>query len=398
VGDAAACAAAPDAGNHAPGGESPTTDHLGLGFTPALAVSPDGTRLVYVANRGGTRQLYVRLLDRFEATPIHGTEGAETPFFSPDGQSVGFFADGKLKKVPLSGGAPLTLCSASVNRGASWGPDDTIIFTPYNVFSGLFRVSASGGTPKPLTVPDRKKGEFSHRWPQILPGGKAVLITIWTGNTSDSARIDVLSLVTGERQTLIEGGSYGRYFPSGHLVYARAGGLLAVPFDLKRLRVTGPPVPILEEVTMSPITGAAEFGASADSSFAYVPGAETGVGTLLWVDRQGAPRPLPAPPRVYMWPRLSPDGQRAAVGIVGGIAGIWLYDLARGTLTRLIELRGTLASPTWTPDGKRLTFSSLAGGVTNLYWMAADGSGASERLTTGENFQWPVPGLPTAKC
>ena len=165
----------------------PPTDHLALGFTPVLAMSPDGMRLVYVANRAGNRQLYARQLDRFEATPILGTEGAETPFFSPDGQSVGFFADGKLKKASLSGGAPLTLCRASVNRGASWGPDDTIIFTPYNLFSGLFRVSASGGTPKPLTVPDRKKGEFSHRWPQILPGGKAALITIWTGSTFDSA-------------------------------------------------------------------------------------------------------------------------------------------------------------------------------------------------------------------
>src|SRR5262249_31427372 len=130
----------------------PLTDHLALGFTPVLAMSPDGSRLVYAANRGGSTQLYLRFIDRFEATPIPGTEGAETPIFSPDGQSVGFFADGKLKKVSLSGGAPLTLCNASINRGASWGPDDTMIFTPYNVYSGLFRVSASGGMPRPLTV------------------------------------------------------------------------------------------------------------------------------------------------------------------------------------------------------------------------------------------------------
>src|SRR5262249_22438775 len=164
------------------------------------------------------------------------------------------------------------------------------------VYSGLFRVSASGGMPRPLTVPDRKKGEFSHRWPQILPGGKAVLITIWTGTSFDTARIDVLSLETGERRTVVEAGAFAQYVPPGHLVCARAGGLLAVPFDLKQLKVTGPPIPVLEGVTMTAITGAAEFGASADSSFAYVPGAETGVErTLVWVDRMGAPQPLPAP-------------------------------------------------------------------------------------------------------
>src|SRR5262249_47960326 len=148
----------------------------------------------------------------------------------------------------------------------------------------------------------------------------------------------------------IEGGAYARYVPSGHLVYARAGGLLTVPFDLKGLKVTGPPVPVLEGVSTNPITGAAEFGASADGSLAYVPGGETGVGMLLWVDRKGAPRPVPAPPRVYQWPRLSPDGQRMGVAIVGANPGVWLYDLARGTLTRLVELSGSLASPAWTPD------------------------------------------------
>jgi predicted Ser/Thr protein kinase len=218
----------------------PATDHLELGFTPVLAVSPDGSRLVYVASRAGSRQLYVRPLDRLEATAIPGTEGAETPFFSPDGQSVGFFAEGKLKKVSLGGGAPLTLCSAVTNRGASWGPDDTVIFTRSFPFSELFQVSAAGGTPKPLTVPDRKRGEFSHRWPQILPGGKAVLITIWGGSSFYNARIGVLSLETGEHRVLVDGGTYARYVPPDHLGYSGACGLLAVPFDLKRLEVTGP--------------------------------------------------------------------------------------------------------------------------------------------------------------
>jgi eukaryotic-like serine/threonine-protein kinase len=366
----------------------PPADHLALGLTPVLAMSPDGTRLVYVGNRGGSRQLYVRPLDRFEATPIPGTEGAETPFFSPDGQWVGFFADGKLKKVSLSGGVVMTLCSAPENRGASWGPDDTIIFAP-SITLGLFRVSAAGGTPRPLTFLDRKKGDLFHRWPEILPGNRAALFTISTGGSSDKARIGVLSLETGETTRLVEGGTYARYVPSGHLVYARAGELLAVPFDLKRLEVTGPPVTILKGVSMHPIAGAAQFSFSGDGSLAYVPGgSKVGERTLVWVDRDGAPQPLPAPQRPYLFPRLSPDGQRLAVSIQGANSGLWVYDLGRGTLSRLTE---SILPPrsNWTPDGKHVTFASAQSGAMDLYWTPADGSGAVERLTTSENFQVP---------
>jgi dipeptidyl aminopeptidase/acylaminoacyl peptidase len=301
---------------------------------------------------------------------------------------VGFFAGGKLKKVYLSGGAPLILCSAPENRGATWGPDDTIIFAP-TIPLGLFRVSAAGGTPKPLTIPDRKKGEFSHGWPEMLPGGKAVLFTIGIGAAFDDAQIGVVSLETGERRILVEGGAYARYVPSGHVVYARAGGLLAVPFDLKRLGVSGVPVSVLEGVSMNPYSGAAEFSSSADGSLAYVSGAPRfAERTLLWVDRKGAAEVLPAPPRAYVCPRLSPDGRRLAVGLAGANAGLWLYDLARGTLTRLAETV-SFPFPIWTPDGKHVAFDSLLGGSWNLYWMPADGSGAVERLTTSENDQSP---------
>jgi len=367
----------------------PPTDRLVLGPTPIVAFSPDGSRLVYVATRGGSTQLYVRAIGRSEPTPIPGTEGAETPFFSPDGQSVGFFAEGKLKKVSLSGGAPLTLCSAPINRGASWAPDDSIIFTPAAATSGLFQVSAAGGTPKSLTTPDRSKGEVSHRWPEFLPGGKALLFTIWIGSSFDNSRIGLLSPETGERRVLLEGGAYARYVPSGHLVYARSGGLMAVPFDLKRLEVSGPPVSILEGVSTSPLSGAAQFSISGDGSFIYVPGGSSfGERTLVWVDRKGAVRPLPAPPRAYASPRLSPDGQRLAVGIQDTNPGLWLYELGRGTLTRLAAT-ALVPFPTWMPDGKQVTFAAALNGPYNLYRMPSDGSGGAERLTTSENMQFP---------
>src|SRR5947199_9482532 len=182
------------------------------------------------------------------------------------------------------------------------------------------------------------------------------------------------------------GGTYARYVPSGHLVYARAGGLLAVPFDLKRLEVTGAPVSILEGVSMSSFTGAAQFTFSGDGSLAYVSGGlSVGERTLLWVDRKGAAQPIPAPPRGYISPRLSSDGQRLAVGIQTTNSAVWLYELARGTLTRLAETL-LIPFPTWTPDGKRLTLSLYQQGSFNLHWMPADGGAAAERLTRSEDL------------
>jgi eukaryotic-like serine/threonine-protein kinase len=362
---------------------SPTDQLLGGG----IALSPDGSRLVYVARQGGMgARLYLRAIDHFEATPILGTEGANEPFFSPDGQSVGFHANGELMKVSLSGGAPLTLCKASALRGATWGSDDTIIFAP-STGSGLYRVSAGGGSPTPLILPDQNKGESSYRWPAILPGGEALLFTIWGGA---DRRIGVLSLKTGERRVLVQGGSYPQYLPSGHLVYAREGGLLAVPFDLRQLAVTGPPVSVLEGVQMNPVNGFVALSTSADGSLAYLPGV-SGAGelTLLWVDRKGAAQALPTPSRGYSGPQLSPDGKRLAVGITGTNPGLWIYELARGTLTRLTT---SILAPyqIWTSDGKRITFRSALGNPFNLDWMPVDGSGVEERLITGEGL--PIPG------
>jgi serine/threonine-protein kinase len=365
----------------------PSTDRLALGKAPVVSLSPDGSRLVYVASHSGTTQLYLRSIDRFEATPILGTEDAQSRSFRRTGSRWDSSPRGKLKTVFLSGGAPLTLCSA-FGGGASWGADGSIIFA--RGYSGLFRVSAAGGTPKPLTALDRKKGEITHIWPEILPGSKAVVFTMWSGSFNlDDERIGVLSLKTGEQRVLVEGGAYARYVPSGHLVYAGAGGLLAVPFDLKRLEVGGPPVSILKGVSMQPDRGGAEFSLSSDGSLAYVPGGSSlGDRTLVWVDRKGAARSLAAPPRWYFCPRLSPDAQRLAVSIQGN-RGTWLYDLARDTLTRLASGNHSI----WTPDGRYVTFGAFESesGV-KLYRIPADGSGAAERLTTSEKVNVRFPG------
>jgi serine/threonine-protein kinase len=220
----------------------PADEVLGSEGDPAVTLTPDGKGLVYVAFDGLHSQLYLRLLDQIEATPIPGSEGASTAFFSPDGRWVGFYGDAKLKKLPLEGGVPTALCDAPIPVGASWGSDGTIVFTPGD-FSGLFRVSADGGTPEVLTTPDPGKGESSHRWPDALPGGRAILFTIWTDGTFDNARIGLVSLETGETRVLLEGGSFARYAPSGHIVFARQGALLAglYPFEERGTTSVQPP-------------------------------------------------------------------------------------------------------------------------------------------------------------
>lgn len=254
---------------------------------PTLAFSPDGARLAYlVFQEDGSRQIHVRDMAAMETRPVPGTEGGDTPFFSPDGQWLGFFADGRLKKVPLSGGAAVTLTPEAPNlRGASWGPNDTIVFNLTDA-DALFEVSAAGGAPRQLT--QRNEGETSHRWPQFIldskPDGKAVLFTVAVGSNPasnpDDSLIAALRLDTGERKILIRGGTFGRYAPTGpsggmgHLVYHRAGAIMAVPFDPARLEVLGTPAPVLEGVLGSPpdtLTGVAQFSFSNQGSLAYIP-------------------------------------------------------------------------------------------------------------------------------
>jgi len=347
-----------------------------------LAISPDGRFVVYLADIGATTQLYLRPLDQVAAEPIPFTEDASDPFISPDSQWVAFFARGELKKVFLQGGPPKVVCNALVNsRGASWGDDGTIVFAL--VSGGLWRVPADGGTPTQITSLDQSKGEISHRFPRLLPGGKAVIFTIKTNliNSFDDAEIAVARLDTGERHVLVEGGSCAEYVPSGHIVYAHGGSLVAVPFDQSRLAVTGPPKPVLYGVITNPSSGAAMFSSSSSGILAYAPGTNRPFeGLLIWRDKQGRLEQV-GETRCYADPRLSPDGQQLAVRILAANDDIYLYEISRHALSRLTLGGGNYYAPVWTPDGKRLVYSSDKSGHANLYWKNADGSGAEQRLT-----------------
>jgi serine/threonine protein kinase len=353
-----------------------------------FAISPDGSQIVFVASVAGKpTQLYLRPLDQQTASPVPGTESATQPFFSPDGQSVGFFALGKMRKVSLHGGPVTLMGDAPTPHGANWAVDDTITYAP-NFGSGLLRISSAGGTPETLTTPNPKEQEISHRWPQVLPGGKYVLFTIQLGSeaTYDDARIAVLSLETSKWRTLFQGGSYARYVPPGHIVYARAGSLMAVPFDLSRMEVTGSPVPVQEGlVTTASTSGGAEYDVTPSGLLAYVPGtARPPVRSLMWVDRTGVAKALPAPPRVYSTPSFSPDGKQLAVQINdNGLIAIWIYEFARNTLTRLTFGPGNSTAPVWTPDGREVIYNTRTTSPS-FRSKLADGSGKEEMLFSRE--------------
>jgi serine/threonine-protein kinase len=356
----------------------------GLDNGPAVALSPDGTHLAYVARQGGTQQLYLRAMDSLEAKPIPDTEGATEPFFSPDGQWLGFFAGGKLKKVSMSGGAAINLGDAAFPRGASWGSQGMIAFAP-SAISALLQVSDAGGAPQPLTR--FGKGESGHRWPEFLPGGRALLFAAGTNADNwSNAKVAIQSIGTGERRDLIQGVTHPRYAASGHLVYAQKGTLMAVPFDPQRLAVTGAAVPVVEGVRQSTVSGSAHYNFSATGSLVYVPGGVQSVQLrLVWVNRNGAEQPLAAPAHAYRGLRLSPDGRRVAMAVDEQETQIWLYDLTRETPTRLTFEGNANAYPAWTPDGNRIAFTSKSKeGPQDLFWQLADGSGGLERLTTSE--------------
>jgi Tol biopolymer transport system component len=360
------------------------------GLTNALAISPDGQHLAYVASQssGGWR-LYLHSLSELEPVQIPGSEDAANPFFSPDGKWIAFFAGGKLKKAAVTGGGAMTICDAPQGRGASWGPDDTILFgIPGN--AGLWRVSAKGGKAEELTKLDASQKEVSHRWPEFLPGGQEVLFSVQGLSADwDQARTAVLSLKTGKWRTVIEGGTNPHYSPTGHIIFARTGTLLAVPFDLDKLEVTGSPAPLVEDVFMNRVAGNAEAAFSPEGTLVYLAGRSAEVPReLVWVDRKGTAKPLGVAPGAYEQPNLSPDGKTVTMHIQPPSDDVWQYDLGRGTLTRLTFQAGEDESPLWSPDGKRIAYSGTEEVLANTGFHIHLGSFSPDgRLLAYTNYE-----------
>jgi serine/threonine protein kinase/Tol biopolymer transport system component len=391
---------------------SPRTLRASIGADASLPVdrgasvilSPDGTTLAFVARPAGRRSvLFVRKMSELQASALAGTDDAASPFFSPDGQWIAFFAEGQLKKVSVTGGAPIRLTDAENGRGGTWIDDDTIVFTPQSgngPDTRLKRVSAAGGASTAL-VP-LSKGAVTQRWAQALPGGKGVLYTEHSdADNWDSATLAVASLSGESSKVILRNGFYGRYVP-GYLIYMHQGTLFAVRFDLDRLETSGQPVPVLEGVaSSSTATGGAQLAIGPDGTLVYLPG---GSGSLTvpidWITRDGRTSVLRAAKANWNNPRFSPDGQKLAFEIFDGRQwDIWIHDLSRDTTTQLTFGSSDDRNAVWTPDGKRLAFASdqATRGVYNVYWMNADGTGEVERLTDRPETEWPGSWHPSGK-
>ncbi len=365
-----------------------------------IALSPDGRSFVYIGGGGlgAGGQLMVRATDQLgaQALPVSGFG----VFSSPDSRWIGLFTGAEIQKASITGGAATSLAPLTgVSLGASWGDDNTIVFATDDPATGLWRVSADGGEPTVLTTPDAAQHEGDHAFPSMLPGGRGVLFTIMGGGDADNAQVAVHDSRTGRHKTLIRGGTQAEYVdPSaddgrgGYLIYAAGGALRAVRFDLARLEVLGAPVTVVEDVMIKP-TGAANYAVSRQGTLFYVSGGTTVQRTpksLVWVDRNGREESIGAPLRAYGVPRLSPDGTRLAVIVLSSeqSTDIWIWDRALTTLRRLTFGPGINGLPLWTPDGRRIIFTSNRTGASNLYSAAADGTGAVERLTTSANAQY----------
>jgi eukaryotic-like serine/threonine-protein kinase len=353
----------------------------------SIALSPDGTRVVYRTVGGGP--LRSRQLHDAQSSTIPGTEDASTPFFSPDGRWLGFFVGQTLKKVSLDGGAVVTIVTLPRNvgaqgyRGAAWSENGAIAFAP-STGAGLFTVSDRGGEARQLTDIDRRAQEAAHRWPHFLPGGNAILFTVKSTNLQsfDDAQIIVRSLDTGEQHAVAQGHS-AHYLPTGHLVFARAGALYAVRFDVARLAVTSAPVKVIDAVVTHPESGGAQIAISRNGTLVYAAGgSHAAERALLWVDRTGAARPVIDRPASYWWPRISPDGRRIAVVIDAAFSKVWVLDIERGTLTRVSQLAGDQDRATWMPDSVHVTFGAdtTGNGAVRMFSHRFDGAGDATML------------------
>ncbi|HSE20790.1 MAG TPA: protein kinase [Pyrinomonadaceae bacterium] len=362
----------------------PDGDELGLNSQWPIALSEDGTRIAYAGLRDGKTLLFVRTLSETTPRMFDGTEGCQSPFFSPDGQWIAFFAGSKLRKIAVGGAAMQSLADAPFARGGVWGTDGYIYFAPTNI-SGIWRVPEGGGTPTEVTKKDSADGEISHRWPHVVAGTNMLLFGVWTGPGNDEHNVAITEIGAAEHHVLLKGGDGPRYVPTaGMLLYVHLGELFAVPWrppntDLGR----AVPIAMSERTNESGVEGSGNYAVSGTGTMAYVTGGRSlNSARLVWIDRNGKLEPLSLPERDYENVAISPDGTRAIVQIRGGKTELWLYDLARGTLTPIGESAGSSQAPLWTSDGARIIYRGTRQGFRNLYWRMADGSGVEERLST----------------
>jgi Protein kinase domain/WD40-like Beta Propeller Repeat len=364
---------------------------------PQLAISEDGRlQAAVVVDESGTSRILLRTTDEFAARVLPETERANTPIFSPDAAWIGFFRDTGLFKIPVGGGPPIRLAEVSgQTRGATWSRDGNIYFVPDTV-GGLLRVSERGGPTTAVTKPDEARDERTHRWPQALPDGSAVLFTCDTQASTeyyDDARIEAVRPATGQRTVLVEGASLARYAPGGQLVFARGGSLYAIGFDARALAVRGAPMTVAQGVATDVGSGAVQFAISAGGDAIWAPGGATASYQLVWMDRSGAESSVPIAQAPYNESELSPDGKKVAlVGGEGGVADLWVADLERGTLTRL-TVGEFVTNPVWTPDGARIVYGTRARGSQGyrslISWKPADGSRDAEVLAEGSRSLSP---------
>jgi Tol biopolymer transport system component len=360
-----------------------------------LAISRDGSKIAYTAMSDSRASLHVRSLDQTETRVFAGTGSVYSPFFSPDGEWIGYLdpVANEVKKISVQGGQPIVLAPLGAPPlGGTWLDDGTIVFSSGRNPS-LFRVPEAGGTPVQLT---QAEPGTAHFFPEALPGGRAILFSMFSafgsGLDLGSGRIDMLSLETGEVRTIVDVGYDAHYLPSGHLVFARQGSLWAIPFDPRSGQTSGQAVVVLQGVEMS--SGDRPTAAfSPQGLMVYLPGEAAGAATstaarpLVWVDEDGAEEPLPLPARQYAGPRLSPDGTRLAVAVFDGEAwALWAYDVASGAALRLTQAGGSAnMAPVWTPDGSRIFYRATGGPTGDLYSIPSDGSGGPQRITNVEN-------------
>jgi serine/threonine protein kinase/Tol biopolymer transport system component len=351
-----------------------------------IGISPDGRRIVYIDDGNQTWELAVRALDDYAVHRLAGTQWSDNPFFSPDGEWLAYFAGEALRKVPVTGGAPVKLCDvARAAPGGSWGPDGTIVFAG-GWSGGLHRVSSGGGEAREFTTLDSTRGEVSHRWPHFLPDGRHVLFTVKTANMEqfDDALIQVCDIETGEAKMLVDGGSFARY-TAGHLLYLRSGTIFAAPFDLDRLEITGAARPVVHGVLHWPASGCGWYAVSKNGDLLYAASApRAGLANLVWVDRQGnqAPTPITSEKRVYQAVRISPDGHSIVAWAGAANDKLWRIDVESGNVARLTSGAGNDNSPVWSPDGTRIAYFSDLEGNGDVAILTLDG-GQSERIVEG---------------